>query len=178
MNRRTFGHPIHWKVLSHSARLAMRNRQCNQAVCLYQSALTEALALNGPSVCTARTYWRLGRLAAFQKKFEGAETYWLDALKIAMRLNKPQSLFVVRLYVHLAWNCMQQQQNGAALIWCSRAMRSIQNHKPDSTRLLGPLRLLQHIYRALRRNQDAADAHRLIRLVARPDVEASKRHVI
>ncbi|MDP8244675.1 MAG: hypothetical protein P9L94_11380 [Candidatus Hinthialibacter antarcticus] len=169
MNARRFGSLVHWKVLSHSARLAMQNRQLKQAEHLYQSALAEALAFGEESVCVARGYWRLGRLAAYQKEFGAAEFYWLEALKTAIHLRKQRSSFVLRLYVHLAWNCLQQQEKGAAQIWRSRALRLLGRMTHTQTRCLSSLYLLRQMCRTQNRNQDAANVHRLIIRITRQE---------
>lgn len=164
MNASDYSHTIHCKVLSQRARIAMRNRKLKESESLYQSSLLEAKALENNQLLLARLNWKLGRLAAFQKQFTTAEHYWLKSLDYAEAINKKNSFFTLRLYAHLGWNCLQQQQYSAAQIWCGRALDAypkiqLMNKK---SRLVSPLRLLLRLCWSQNQNEDALKAHKFI----------------
>ncbi len=156
MRKLTFGRHSHWKVLSNCARLAAQNRHLHQAEHLYESALTEALLI-GDGAEAARTFWRLGRLAAYQKEFLNAERFWLKALQSSTNLDKTGSYFTFRTYIHLSWNCLQQQRVSEAKVWVERAMAC---HEQGIATHTHTIKLLLKLCWALKLNQHATTAHR------------------
>lgn len=180
MNASDKRHLIRCEVLSQRARVTMRNLQFHLAEQLYQAALSEANLLEENHVILARLCWKLGRLAAYHKDFDVAESYWLRSLRHAQSMNKDVSFFTLRLCAHLGWNSYQQKEFGAAQIWSERALNIYPKIKRSKNmlRFVSPLRVLLRLCWMQNLNEDAAKAHTYIGGIANRDSELYQLQVV